>query len=469
LSFLGGYTLGQVCHIVQLAMSEKKLLGYYDGAVVPYGRSQSMMKERCAVQQQPRGDACEEAAALALATWESARSCLRSILEEAARVAADVNEEAGGTGGQPGAVPLSNVKRQFRTQFHLELSETTLGHSKLSSLLQDNRFEDICSVRLDGQGYTVIQVFASSAASSESHSICMSEPEESYKQEFCEDEPLCFEEVGEPIDLPNFGPTPGPFAATPLHLLHGLPRSPMVGFPAPSCVEDDKPCTLEFCPNEPLCLEEVEGMTDIPSFGATPGPFAQTPLMNFGQTPGPFQPTPCPSEGPTVIQADHSELISLLPLYLGALHNQSEQASLAFCPDEPLCFYEQTPLVFGKRSTPEPQSWTFPDSPKRWDTSIQTPWLDGPINSMEHNAFPPAPFVCYSTVSEVSSQDDGSTSSSTSVSPRHEICPSVGPHHEGVALQLGGGDKALRLLGEALQQESSCALPTLRLSDYILS
>merc|ERR1719183_3482360 len=145
-------------------------------------------------------------------------------------------------------------------------------------------------------------------------------------------------------------------------------------------------------------------------------------------------------------------------MYLGALHNQSEQASLAFCPDEPLCFYEPAPIVFGKRSTPEPQPWTWPESPKRWDASIQTPWLDGPINSMEQNALPPASFLCYSTVSEVTSQADGSTSSSASVSPRHDVCPSVGPHHEGVALQLGGGDKALRLLGEALQQESSCAL-----------
>jgi hypothetical protein len=83
LPFLEGYTLGQVCHIVQLSMSDKKLLGYHEGAVVPYSRSQSMIKEMCAVQQQPRSDACEEAASLPLADWDTARTCLRAMLAEA--------------------------------------------------------------------------------------------------------------------------------------------------------------------------------------------------------------------------------------------------------------------------------------------------------------------------------------------------------------------------------------------------
>merc|ERR1719236_201289 len=55
-------------------------------------------------------------------------------------------------------VPLSNVKRLLKSKFCIELSETMLGHSKLSELLQDDRFGDICAVKLQKHGYTVIQV-----------------------------------------------------------------------------------------------------------------------------------------------------------------------------------------------------------------------------------------------------------------------------------------------------------------------
>lgn len=140
LPFLIGLSLGQVCHVVQLAISQKKLLGYLNGAVVPYVRSQSMVKERCA----ERGRPCTSAArgTSTLATWDVVRSCLVDILK----------------GMQPGlsSIPLSNVKRLFRSRFHVELSETALGHSKLSELLQDYRLHDICTVRLQGHGYVVL-------------------------------------------------------------------------------------------------------------------------------------------------------------------------------------------------------------------------------------------------------------------------------------------------------------------------
>ncbi|CAK0856783.1 unnamed protein product, partial [Prorocentrum cordatum] len=56
-----------------------------------------------------------------------------------------------------GSMPLSNVKRLFRSRFNMELSETALGHSKLSELLNDTRLQDrdICFVRLQGHGYVV--------------------------------------------------------------------------------------------------------------------------------------------------------------------------------------------------------------------------------------------------------------------------------------------------------------------------
>lgn len=158
LSFLQGHSLGQVCHIVQLAISKKKILGYLNGSVVPYFHSQSMVKESCAVLKAPcTGNAGVPAAPsvsggtiLTMATWEIARGCLRDILQNSA--------SAGEEPGALGTVPLSNVKRLFRSRFQTELSETLLGHSKLSELLQDERFGDICFVELQGNGYTVIQV-----------------------------------------------------------------------------------------------------------------------------------------------------------------------------------------------------------------------------------------------------------------------------------------------------------------------
>lgn len=134
LQFLTGLTLGQICHIVQLAISQKKILGYLNGAVVPYGRSQSKVKERCAEHQKP----C--AATSHLADWDIVKKGLKEILD---------NLPA------PGQIPLSNIKRLFRARYHVELSETSLGHAKLSELLQDPRLQDICSIRLQGHGYVV--------------------------------------------------------------------------------------------------------------------------------------------------------------------------------------------------------------------------------------------------------------------------------------------------------------------------
>jgi len=152
LQFLSGYTVGQVCHIVQLAISKHKILGYSSGAVVPYLHSQSMRKERCAAQQMPCSSSSssspskrvEAAQTLPLASWEVARRHLAEILEP---------EIPGG----PALVPLSNVKRLFRSRYRVELSETMLGHSKLSDLLQDARFSDICSVQLQRHGYIVVR------------------------------------------------------------------------------------------------------------------------------------------------------------------------------------------------------------------------------------------------------------------------------------------------------------------------
>ena len=57
----------------------------------------------------------------------------------------------------PNTVAWSNVQRSFPADFNLELSETMLGHSKLSELFRDRHFDDICSVLLEAHGYVVVE------------------------------------------------------------------------------------------------------------------------------------------------------------------------------------------------------------------------------------------------------------------------------------------------------------------------
>jgi len=119
-------------------MSEKKLLGYSDGAIVPYVRSSSMAKDIAA-------ELCIGSASqhITIATWATARACMVEVLESALRKGKK-------------QVPISTLKRLFRSRFHVELSETALGYTKLSSLLQDHAFHDIASVRLLEQGFVVL-------------------------------------------------------------------------------------------------------------------------------------------------------------------------------------------------------------------------------------------------------------------------------------------------------------------------
>lgn len=147
LPFLAGRSLGQVSHIVQLAISKKKLLGYLNGAVVPYGRSQSMLKEHCAERQRPCGINSTRGMST-LVSWDMMRSCLRETIDSMGQGAS--------------SIPLSNIKRLFRSKFQVELSETALGHAKLSELLQDSRLSDLCSVRLQGHGYVVVPLLEAS-------------------------------------------------------------------------------------------------------------------------------------------------------------------------------------------------------------------------------------------------------------------------------------------------------------------
>merc|ERR1719352_579574 len=54
-----------------------------------------------------------------------------------------------------GCVPLPNVKRLIPQRFGVQLNETTLGYAKVSELLKDRRFADVCEVQMQRSGYVV--------------------------------------------------------------------------------------------------------------------------------------------------------------------------------------------------------------------------------------------------------------------------------------------------------------------------
>merc|ERR1711920_611664 len=53
LPFLRGQSLGQICHMVQIAISQRRLLGYREGCLVPYRHSEAWVTEQCALAQSP--------------------------------------------------------------------------------------------------------------------------------------------------------------------------------------------------------------------------------------------------------------------------------------------------------------------------------------------------------------------------------------------------------------------------------
>lgn len=139
LSCLFGRSLGEIAHIVQLALSERKILGYSSGAIVPCSLSQSMLKEQSAKSHRPCSVPGMPKRAVG---WEVARGCLQQILQAS----------------PAGKLPVANVKRLFQSRFHLDLSEAAFGYSHVSELLQDPSFEDICEVQLCLHGYLVVQM-----------------------------------------------------------------------------------------------------------------------------------------------------------------------------------------------------------------------------------------------------------------------------------------------------------------------
>jgi hypothetical protein len=118
---LAEYSLGCVCHLVQLSISRRELLGYHQGNLVPYHFSDNSKKKSHALLQMPMliqpGESYVQ-------TWEEAGNAIAHVLQQ-----------------NRGPVKLSQLKSMCRKTCQMELSESALGHSKLSEFLHDPRLK----------------------------------------------------------------------------------------------------------------------------------------------------------------------------------------------------------------------------------------------------------------------------------------------------------------------------------------
>jgi len=266
-----------VCHIVQLAITQRNILGYRDGNVVPYFQSEAVLKQQSAFLQQPAWSLKKDK--MEVANFTQARECLRAILENA----------------PDGEVPLPNVKRLFRSRFNVELSETALGASRISELLQGSDFSDICSMCARGNTYMVVRNkyskgSADLARASSPEQGAEAEQEDAVVQEACDvmDEPSFWQAFAERTFI-HFKASP----ATPARRSRSLPKDLGSGrhsdwsndrtASSPSDADSTEasdsdlpsPRRLRFCLDEPLSLEEATSTDCEESVGCplmTPSP-----------------------------------------------------------------------------------------------------------------------------------------------------------------------------------------------------
>jgi hypothetical protein len=137
-----GLSFGEINHVVALAMGSRKILGWSAaGRAVPYHKSEAGIKLQCAANAMPV-PCGPDAPSLLVSSWEIVRACLWKLLTRAEKRGKEMQ--------------LPNVKRLFRSEFGLVLSETALGHERLQDLLQDPRLHDICVLRRRDVGHHVV-------------------------------------------------------------------------------------------------------------------------------------------------------------------------------------------------------------------------------------------------------------------------------------------------------------------------
>jgi len=140
LPFFAGRSLGRLCHVVQLAISQRRLLCYNRGRLVPCDNlcskaryAPAAMRLSTSAQGQRR-----------TAAWPEVVGGIHSLLKTAPSAR--------------GVVPLSNVKRLFRSQLHLELDEAALGCEKLSAVFERLTAERQCELQQQPGGLVIAPV-----------------------------------------------------------------------------------------------------------------------------------------------------------------------------------------------------------------------------------------------------------------------------------------------------------------------
>jgi len=140
LPFFAGRSLGRLCHVVQLAISQRRLLRYSMGRLVPYANlcgnaryAPAAMPLNANAQGQRR-----------TAAWPEVVDGIHSLLKTAPSA--------------KGVVPLSNVKRLFRSQLRLELDEAAVGCEKLSAVFERLMAERQCEFQQQPGGLVIAPV-----------------------------------------------------------------------------------------------------------------------------------------------------------------------------------------------------------------------------------------------------------------------------------------------------------------------
>lgn len=134
LPFLAGRSLGSVCHIVQLAISRRSLR-YSKARLVPCDRRVA----KDAPDANVKLPATRQHRA---ATWPEVAGGLQSLFQTSPRA--------------DGQVPLSNVKRLFRSKLDLEIEEATLGCDKLSDVFRCLAGEGYCELQATVRGLVMV-------------------------------------------------------------------------------------------------------------------------------------------------------------------------------------------------------------------------------------------------------------------------------------------------------------------------
>jgi len=122
-------------------------VGFREHRLVPYETSVVELRRRRAEKAEPASELLDAEVGLPVADLAQTKECLEALLLLSRRGGEEDRQQGE---QQLGTLPLSNVKRLFRSRFGLELSETVFGHVRVCDLLRDERFADLCSLSMSG-------------------------------------------------------------------------------------------------------------------------------------------------------------------------------------------------------------------------------------------------------------------------------------------------------------------------------